>query len=443
MNTPICDFIKQYTEKNTLRLHMPGHKGRYGLAEDITEIPGADSLYSADGIIRESEKNAGILFGANTFFSTEGSSHCIRAMVYLAALYAKEKGKRPHILAGRNVHSAFLSAVAAVDPLVTWLYGDEAAYLSCRIDGAKVEAAITGAKEKPTALYLTSPDYLGNMVDIGEIAEVCHRHDVLLLVDNAHGAYLRFLPDSLHPMDKGADMCCDSAHKTLPALTGGAYLHIHREAPALLAAGARQALALFGSTSPSYLILRSLDRINPLLETYAGQLSPFIEKVLSLRQALQKQGWQFVGQEPLKLTLDAKKYGYTGTELLSLLENRGIVCEFSDPDFLVMMLTPEIGEDGLARLSDALSAIPKRPAIPDVPPMPGKAVSVCSIREAVLAPGENVPVTESVGRILSMQQLACPPAVPILVAGERIDEKALACFNYYGITHCTVCKSGI
>lgn len=443
MNTPICDFIEQYTEKNTLRLHMPGHKGKYGLEEDITEIPGADSLYSADGIIRESEKNAGTLFGANTFFSTEGSSHCIRAMVYLATLYAKEKGQRPHILAGRNAHWAFLSAVAAVDPLVTWLYGDEAAYLSCRIDGAKVEAAIIGATERPTAVYLTSPDYLGNMVDIREIAAVCHRHDVLLLVDNAHGAYLRFLPDSLHPMDLGADMCCDSAHKTLPALTGGAYLHIHREAPVLLAAEARQALAFFGSTSPSYLILRSLDRINPLLETYAGQLTPFIEKAFSLRQALEKQGWQFVGEEPLKLTVAGKKCGYTGTELLSLLESRGIVCEFADPDFLVMMLTPEIGKDGLARIFDAFSAISKRPAILEAPPMPGKAVSVRSIREAVLAPREDVPVSESIGRVLSLQHLSCPPAVPILVAGERIDENALTCFKYYGITHCTVCKNDI
>ncbi|MBE7025342.1 MAG: amino acid decarboxylase [Ruminococcaceae bacterium] len=441
MKTPICDFVRSYIEKNPLRLHMPGHKGTDGQGGDITEITGADSLYSASGIIRESEENAGYLFGANTFFSTEGSSHCIRSMVYLAVLHAIETGRRPHILAGRNAHQSFISAVAAVDPLLTWLYGEETAYLSCRVDGAAVETAISKAKEKPTALYLTSPDYLGNTVDISEIAAVCHRHDMLLLVDNAHGAYLRFLPKSLHPIDLGADIACDSAHKTLPVLTGGAYLHIRRDAPAYLAAEARRALALFGSTSPSYLILQSLDRANPLLAAYPARLASFLEEVKTLRKKLEGQGWRFVGNEPLKLTVDAKQYGYLGTTLADILAENAIECEFADPDFLVMMLTPEIGKEGLPRLFDALSCIPKRPEILQKPPTPGKAVPCRSIREAIFAPREEIPVSESVGRILAIQHPACPPAVPIVVAGERIDPAALSCFAYYGITHCTVLRS--
>ena len=116
MRTPIVDFVRAYAEKNALRLHMPGHKGKGALgieALDLTEIEGADSLYEAEGIIKESEDNASKLFGCKTYYSTEGSSLCIRAMLYLLTLYAREKGVRAHVLAGRNAHKTFLSACIA------------------------------------------------------------------------------------------------------------------------------------------------------------------------------------------------------------------------------------------------------------------------------------------------------------------------------------------
>ena len=230
MDTPICDFVRNYAEGNGLRLHMPGHKGHpfLGIEHlDITEIDGADSLYEADGIIRQSEENAGALFGCPTFYSTEGSSQCIRAMLYLAVLHASKQGRSPLVLAARNVHKAFLSAAALLDLDVEWLYADQtASYLSCHVTPDDVDQTLCAMVEKPAAVYLTSPDYLGNVADIEGIAAVCRRHGTLLLVDNAHGAYLRFLSTSQHPMDLGADLCCDSAHKTLPVLTGGAYLHI-------------------------------------------------------------------------------------------------------------------------------------------------------------------------------------------------------------------------
>ena len=124
METPICDFVRKYAESEEIRLHMPGHKGKnlLGLeALDITEIDGADSLYEADGIIRQSEENASELFDCPTFYSTEGSSQCIRAMLYLAMLYGKSRGKRPLIAAARNVHKTFLSAAALLDLDVLWL----------------------------------------------------------------------------------------------------------------------------------------------------------------------------------------------------------------------------------------------------------------------------------------------------------------------------------
>lgn len=434
MDTPICDFVRRYAQSNTLRLHMPGHKGNAFLGVehlDITEICGADSLYEAEGIIAQSEDNASSLFGCRTFYSTEGSSQCIRAMLYLALLQAKQQGRPPLIAAARNVHKTFLSAVALLDLDVMWLCPEnEESYLSSTISAEKLDALLQSAEQKPAAVYLTSPDYLGNIAPIREIAAVCHRHGVLLLVDNAHGAYLRFLEESLHPMDLGADLCCASAHKTLPVLTGGAYLHI---SSGEISKQAKNALALFGSTSPSYLILQSLDLANAYLEGYQHMLCSFLPELDQLKQDLSDQGFQLVGSEPMKITIAAKSYGYTGNELAQYLREQGIECEFSDPDYLVLMLTPEIADEDLRRLKTALFSAPKRPPILQLPPQPRIGKKSLSVGEAMLSPGEMVSVSESEGRILAAASVGCPPAIPILVCGEEIDRDAVDCFRYYGV----------
>jgi len=435
MDTPICDFVRRYAESQTLRLHMPGHKGKGPLgfeALDITEIHGADSLYEVDSIIAQSERNASLLFGCPTFYSTEGSSQCIRAMLHLATC-----GKNRKVAAGRNAHKTFLSAAALLDLDVDWLYPEDGtAYLSCDIRPEELERYFAACEEIPAAVYVTSPDYLGNLLDIAGLAAVCHRHSTLLLVDNAHGAYLKFLYNSRHPMDLGADLCCDSAHKTLPVLTGGAYLHIRN---GVLAKRAKNALSLFGSTSPSYLIMQSLDAANDYLsQDYRGNLASFLHKLEGLRLWLGAQGYCFLGNEPLKLTIAAKLYGYTGTQLAAALRQQGIECEFADPDYLVLMPTPTMTPAELKQLEDTLIAIPRRPAISDIRPAFSCSQKVLSIRDALLSPAEIIPVSESEGCILAAASVGCPPAVPILVCGEKIDKSAIACFQYYGIDTCSV-----
>jgi arginine/lysine/ornithine decarboxylase len=439
MNTPICDFVRAYAEKDPLRLHMPGHKGAGALgveALDITEVPGADVLYAPEGIIAASEANAAAVFGsAKTLYSTEGSSLCIRAMLYLALLRSKALDRRPLILAGRNAHKTFLSAAALLDLDVEWLYPEDgASLLSCPIDAETLSRRLEELPEPPVAVYVTAPDYLGNRVDLAALAEVCHTRGVLLLADNAHGAYLKFMSTSQHPLDLGADLCCDSAHKTLPVLTGGAYLHVSKSAPRQLCDAAQRAMSLFAGTSPSYLILQSLDAVNPLLNSdYVNNVMSTSACVDALRADLGRDGWAPVGDEPWKLTLAPKARGYTGTEIAALLERQDIVCEFADPDYIVFMLTNRVMAAADRVLRAALSAIPARAPVTEAPPALCKHKYALSPREAMLAPAETLPVERALGRVLASPCVSCPPAVPILVCGEVIDDDAAAAFRYYGI----------
>ena len=445
MTTPIWDFLQRCQQAGTRRFHMPGHKGAGPLGceqWDITEIQGADSLYEAAGIIAESEANAAALFGSGaTFYSTEGSSQCIKAMLYLA-LQNRPAGTPPVVLAARNVHKSFVHAAALLDFEPLWLWPEEgtSSLCACPVAAEGLDRALSALDAPPAAVYITSPDYLGNMADIPALAEVCRRYKTPLLADNAHGAYLRFLSPSRHPLDLGADLACDSAHKTLPVLTGGAYLHISKTAPAAFRENARAALALFGSTSPSYLTLASLDLCSRYLsENYPARLAEAVRRLEALGKTISANGWQVEPSDPLRLTLRAPS-GLTGLDLADRLRRGGAECEYADRDFLVLMTTPENGPEDLARVSAALGEN-RAPAAPAVSLPLAKGERVLSIREALFAPQESVPAEESLGRVCGAPTVGCPPAVPIAVSGERIGPEALALFRYYGVKRVDVLKS--
>ena len=445
MNTPLADFVRAYAGKGVSRFHMPGHKGKGPLgceAWDITEIAGADSLYEASGIIAESEANAAALFGSGaTFYSTEGSSQCIRAMLYLA-LAERPAGTPPVVLAARNVHKSFLYAAALLDFEPVWLWPEEGAgsLCACPVTASGLEKALDALPAPPAAVYITSPDYLGGMADMAAMAEVCRRRGTLLLADNAHGAYLRFLEPSRHPLDLGADLCCDSAHKTLPVLTGGAYLHISKTAPAALRERARGALALFGSTSPSYLILSSLDLCNRCLaEEYGTLLAETIGQLAEVKTRLREKGWKLFPSDPLRLTVDAAASGWAGEELADRLRWGGVEPEYADPDYLVLMASPGNSGADWAAVLEALGE-GRRPGRPRLPLPQARGERAMSPRQAVLSPQEDVPAEESLGRICGGPTVSCPPAVPIAAAGERIGPEALALFRRYGVGRVDVVK---
>ena len=493
--TPICDFVQRYALSGTARFHMPGHKGLY--PHDITEIQGADSLYEAAGIIHESEGYAAQLFGtAATFYSTEGSSQCIRAMLALATCFRpcdnfnsgnsnsknhsaseySHTSSRPVILAARNVHRAFITAAALLDLDVKWLYPEDSSYslCSCHITAEQIRNAISSMDVKPAAVYITSPDYLGNIADIKAISQVVHEYGIMLLVDNAHGAYLHFLEQPIHPIDMGADMCCDSAHKTLPALTGCAYLHISNNAPSSCISNARRPLSMFGSTSPSYLLLQSLDKVNEYLSgDWPHRLSECIDKIGECKKFITDCGFVIMSEnflnghykannagvnnprlsnnnhntfygysfEPCKITICASKSGINGLKFADELRKYKIECEYADPDFVVLMISPDNSDDDLNRLCEAVRGIAAAYKIEahqsdyndirTLPPL--RPVQAMSIREAFLSCSREVTVDEAVGMVCADTAITCPPAIPIVVCGEIIPDSALPIFKHYNI----------
>ena len=435
MTTPIFDFVKKYATSGTTRFHMPGHKGRGELgveSYDITEISGADVLYGAEGIIEESENNLTSLYGtAHSFYSTEGSTLAIKAMLRLVS--ERQGEERSLIIAARNVHASFVKAAALLDLDVEFVYPKSKEHLcSCNISVEDVKEAIENASVKPAAVYLTSPDYLGNMLDIAGISTLCREKEIPLLVDNAHGAYLNFLSENQHPMALGATMCADSAHKTLPVLTGGAYLHISKDFPEYVSP-AREALSLFASTSPSYLTLCSLDLCNKRLsDDYPEKIRALADTLCDVKKKIIDLGFELSASEPLKIVF---KGGYIADHI----RKYGIEPEFSDNDYTVLMLTPENTEDELEKLLSALGELKTRPEKSEIF-SPAPHTRVMTIREAVLSPSEEISVNDAVGRICASPTVSCPPAVPIVVSGELIEKNDISLFKHYGVEKIRVVK---
>lgn len=441
MKTPIVNFLKSYQEKSPVRMHMPGHKGAGILGfegMDLTEIYGADELFAAEGIIKESEQNASNLFGCPTYYSTQGSTLCIQTMCTILCQDAKSKGKKPKILAGRNAHRSFIHAAALLDFEIEWLYGNSD-YLSCKIHAEDLEKAII--ESHPTAVYLTNPDYLGNLLDIQSLASVCKKHNVLLAIDNAHGAYLRFLEPSLHPIDLGADLCCDSAHKTLPVLTGGAYLHLSDSLNQVWKNDVKHFMEYFSSTSPSYLIMASLDAANEVLDTtFRNSLSECIQRVDGLKNTLVQYGYTILSGEPMKITISTKEFGYTGNEIANLLMECDIYPEFYDSDYIVLMPSPYNTKDDLKRLETCLCGIERKPILVNKPPKLEQSKKAMNVRQALFSSSITLDVSKSLGQVCSSVTVSCPPAILPVIPGEVISESSIEVMKYYGIETVRVVK---
>lgn len=437
MTTPIYDFLKKYTDKNPVRAHMPGHKGISPISElmsmysfDITEIAGADSLFEAEGIIRKSEKNASQLFGTKeTVYSCGGSTLCIQAMLYLM------KQECRHVIAGRTVHKAFINACILLGLEVTWIYPkEENGILSGKFDPSDFESALRDMQDIPCCVYVTSPDYLGNIANIASIAEVSHRYNAPLLVDNAHGAHLAFFRENIHPMALGADLCCDSAHKMLPCLTGCAYLHTSND---IYTGKLKGAMSMFGSTSPSYLMLLSLDLCNTFLQNEAKEnIKKIIKSIEKMKLHLQNKYIFSAGHDPLHLVINAAAMGICGTELAKELENLDCFAEYAGTEAVVLLLSAAEKLESITKLEDALQQcsclIKKTYTAKKSPSFTHPRVKM-NMRKAALSKSETIPIENSAGRICAGIRVPCPPAVPIVISGEMIDKKTIEVLKFYNV----------
>ena len=443
--SPICDFLKEYAASGKARLHMPGHKGRapegypdflrQSMPFDLTEVQGADALYEAEGIIGRSEELTAELYGAGcTCYSAGGSTLSILAMVSAAV---RQFGKK--ILAVRNAHLAFVNAcvLTGADPVWVFPAYDRETGLCLPVTPEEAGAAMDCCPDAKI-FYLTSPDYYGVLADVAGIAREVHRRDGILLCDSAHGSHLPFSPGAAHPMALGTDLCCDSPHKTLPVLTGGGLLH---GGSLFSKEELKTAMSLFGSTSPSYLIMASLDACQCWLRREGKAAFTALDaRVRQTEEQLRRQGITLLERKSdcTKITLDCQRMGYTHGEIAALLRQAGLELEFCGGGKIVLMVSPQTPEEDFVRLEQALR-LPLRPAIP-YPEAALQSRRVLTVREAALAPSEEVPVDEAVGRIAAVSRISCPPGIPVVCAGEEIGEEEKILLKNSGIFSIFVIK---
>lgn len=446
MNTPIYDFLKDFIDKDITRFFMPGHKGNMQIQNprfaknkicppnvlkdiakyDITEITGADSLYFAESIIKESEENTASIYGSKcTCFSTGGSTLCIQTMLALAC---KPKDK---IIASRNAHISFINSCTILDLHPCWVlpkYTDNFG-VSGIVSPTDIKQAIMQNPDA-TAVYITSPDYFGAISDIKEIARICFEYRKLLLVDNAHGANFKFFKQDIHPITLGADMCCDSAHKTLPVLTGGSYLHVSKTChiKTITKADVKHKMGLFGSTSPSYLTLLSMDLANVYLNEYAKDEFVNLQiKTLGLWRTLYNLNFVPISThfDPTKITLDAHKIGMTGYDLQNFFAKHEIEPEYVSYRHVVLMVSPFNTQEDFDRLVNSLedlSTIACKEQVKDDEIEFKLPKTLMSPQQACFSDFENVSIDDALGKTAHKTLIKCPPGVPIVVTGEEIDE---------------------
>ncbi len=438
-STPIVDFVNSYKNQNPHRFHMPAHKGKEYLGFeplDITEIDGADDLYHPTGIIKESEQNATELFeSGSTYFSTEGSSQAIKTMISLAFTNQKNAVKSRKILCSSNCHQAFFHACALLDLEPIFIESKQIHFAQATITPTDVANALLDASSAlPFAVYVTTPDFLGTLYDIKGIAKECEIFDIPLLVDNAHGSYLQFLKTNLHPLRQGAAMCSDSAHKTLPVITGGAYLHIAKNYK-IDAKIVKSTMAIFGSSSPSYLILQSLDFCNSLLSTsYPQKLQACVDTVTDIEQIFADSGIVCLPCEPMKIVIDCKSTGIDGVDFAEKLKEFSIFPEMVDTFFTVFMVSPCLSTNTFSSYPQNVKiSVDNSKKLTDfaMPPLLPKRILHCSIRAAFLSSKKVISVQNALGKISASTVISCPPGVPLLIAGEEVTKEHLTLLEYY------------
>ncbi|MGL4484183.1 MAG: aminotransferase class I/II-fold pyridoxal phosphate-dependent enzyme [Anaerovoracaceae bacterium] len=453
-NTPIQNFLLNHAEKNPISFHMPGHKGseifkKYGYTEflekfvdcDITEIPGADNLFQTEGILEEAQKKYTELYEVKkSYLQINGTSGGIIASI----LATVPKGKK--LLMARNCHKSVFNALTLGDLQPVYAYPEmvENYGISGEIPAEEIERLLS-ENHDVEAVILPSPNYYGICSDIEKIAEIVHKYGKVLIVDQAHGAHLKFfskfgikgLPKSAE--ESGADIVINSIHKTLASLTQSAVLNLNsnRVEPLIL----EDKLQAIESTSPSYVLMAMLD-INAsiikdqgkeLFEAWGRNLEDFYERVkkipaLKLIREIDNLDWT-------KINFSFGEIGLMGDELEEILSHKyGIFIELHTADLVMCMTGIGNSREDLETLAKALEEIAAGKKENDTNIL-NEALnnkvekSATPMLKAELCPvprnKKKVKLVDAEGEICASSLIPYPPGIPFLCPGERITQEAI------------------
>lgn len=450
---PVYEKLKKYSESNAYGFHMPGHKRQVGefinpYKIDITEIHEFDDLHHPNpaGILSKAQERAARLYGAEeTHFLVNGSTAGILSAI---SGCTSMKGK---ILMARNCHRSVYHAVALRNLEAEYLYPQQVESLG--INGAilpqDVENAL-GKDAKIQAVFLTSPTYEGVCSDVRSIAEICHRYKVPLLVDQAHGAHFPF--SDYFPEDAvkaGADVVIHSVHKSLPAMTQTALLHLQGELANR--EKIRYYLSVYQTSSPSYVLMASIDSCMEFLEQDGeAQFASYVERLERFREVCKDLKVLRLAEVPdfdrSKLLIYTGVAGISGEDLSGLLRERyQLEMEMTTPTYLLGISSVADTQEGLERFSQALveldqelqSAAQKEECRENMQEMYGGRIPeqrrlAAMTVEAQLRQGEAleqnmepVVLEKAAGRICGAYIYLYPPGIPLLVPGEVVTEESL------------------
>jgi len=431
------EALGTYERMNSARFHMPGHKGR-GLSGfwrdelqlwDVTELSNTDNLHAPQAAIATAQRSMAEAYGAkSSFFVVNGATNAVQAMIL--ALGDKDK-----LLLARDCHKSVVCGAA--------LRGIETYYISPRYDEARgllgmvtpedLDHALT--QTDATAVLITSPNEYGFCADIAGLSKTAHRHGALLMIDGAHGAHFPFSDALPHAMGGFADMFAHSQHKTMDALTQAASLHLGecRISPEQL----RRALAMTETTSPSYLLMASLDWSVYMARRrdWTGQvarcigLEEKIESIDGLHVFHDPVGIGVFERDRTRLVIDVTGRGYTGYEAQTILEKDHIYLEMADERRLVLITTPNDEANWYDMLLQSLSDLPKRE--PQRARFSREEVRFASneqrlsIREATFAKTKTVPLETANGRIAAEPIGIYPPGIALVMPGEEINKRTI------------------
>ena len=353
------DIAKKYAQNNPIRFHMPGHKGRLknelNCSLDLTELFFTDNLYAPSGeinLIYALEERISKCFFKNanvySLISCTGATLCVQASV-LALKTSKLKQNRGelYIICDRASHVSFVNTISLLGLSPLWIYpGEDFPEMIARLAQRQNPENIAG-------VYVTSPDYYGQMKDIEKISKECKKYSLDLVVDNSHGSHLAFHNGgSLHPKNLGADISIDSVHKTLPVLTGAALLFADGKFDKEKIT--RPAMKMFATTSPSYLILQSIEAMVDMLE-FCGvtEHERLLFDIESFKRKAAELGFVFYGVEfsdPYRIVLNCEN---SGEKLYYFLAQKNIFCEFFDNDCVVALTSISNCADDFKTLFEA------------------------------------------------------------------------------------------